>query len=303
MQKIVFTTSMGTAEIDDVNCSTVTGERILRLSGFDGNSKKNRLQTVQCIGMAGQRVLSALPEVQTVTADIAFAPVFLRNSRFVCTGAAGMYALRREVLSRFPLGVPGTLKYINDAGEYEIQARIDEVPLVSARNGYLCECRLSFTVDYPYWCRTVQSGTVTVSGGLPAVFTAVNLGDVESPVSGIIHCTSAMSAASPDCFTLTDGSSVLHFVKPLAENEELWFSLEYGNEFIMKKRTFVEGQYYTPWTDAYDYIDFPADYKPCRVGARRTVSGIPAATEFDFQLYSGGACTVRLNYHYLFNAI
>lgn len=304
MQKIIFTTSMGSVEIGDVNCSSVTGEKILRLSGFDGNSKKNRLQAVQCIGMAGQRVLSALPEVQTVTADIAFAPVYWQNNRFICTGAPGMYALRREVLSRFPLGVPGTLKYINDAGEYEIQARIDEVPLVSVKSGHLCECRLSFTADYPYWSRTVQSDKKTVTGGgLAAVFDALDLGDAESPISGVIHCTSTMSAASPDCFKLSGGGSDIHFVKPLSENEELWFSLEYGNELIVKKRIHVEGSYVTAWEDAYDHIDFPADYKPCRVGARQTVDGVPMATEFGFQLYSGGACTVQLSYHYLFNAI
>ena len=306
MEKIRFVTGIGTVEIDNVNVSTLTGEKILRLSSFDGNSAKTRVQAVQCIGMAGQRALSVLPDVKTVTADIAFAPIYLRNNRRVCTGPAGMYTLRREILKRFPLGLTGTLTYTNDVGEYEIQARVDEYPVITTKDGYLCECRIMFTCDYPYWCRTVQSTLVTVTGsGSTADFETLNLGDVASPISGTIRCLSDLGTPSEgnDYFTLIeDGSadSTIHFVKPLEQYDEIYFSLEYGNKFEVKKRLRYDDGTSTPWEDAYDYIDFPAEYEPCHI--RSSAEGV-GGTSFGFTLLTSGSVEVQLVYHHLYTAI
>lgn len=306
MEKIKFVTGAGTIEIDNVNDSTVTGEKILRLGSFDGNSAKTRIQAVQCLGMAGQRSLSVLPDVKTVTADIAFAPVYLRNNHRICTGEAGMHTLRREVLKRFPLGQSGTLTYTNDAGSYDIQARIDENPVVTVKSGYLCECRLMFTCDYPYWSRTIKSEAITVSSGGSAELEALNLGDVASPISGTVLCLSDLGAVSEgvtDYFKLTEGGDTnraIHFVKPLDQNEELFFSLEYGNEFVIKKRTRYSGGSYSMWEDASDFLDFPNEYEPCHV--RSPADGV-GGTLFTFSLNTSGSLKVQLDYHYLYTAI
>jgi len=305
MQKISFTTSVGTIEIDDVNNSSIAGEKIFRLNEFDGNSVKNRIHSVQCIGMAGQRTLSAIPEVKTVTAKISFAPVYLRGNRMTCTGAAGMYALRREVLKRFPLGETGTLIYTNNVGEYEILARLDEIPYVSVKAGYLCECTLMFTADYPYWCRTVKSEQRTISGNYIYLSTA-NLGDVESPISGTIICNSSLEDTpdeSGDYFRLTEGGDTnraIHFVKPLEVYDELYFSLEYGNEFIVKRRKNYGDGTVSDWKQAFDYIDFPTNYEPCHVGA---AGGGGRGTGFYFYLFTSGELSVQLDYRFLFTAI
>lgn len=307
MEKIKFVTGIGTVEIDNVNVSSLTGEKILRLSSFDGNSARTKVQAVQCIGMAGQRALSVLPDVKTVTADIAFAPVFLRNNRRICTGSAGMFTLRREILKRFPLGLTGTLTYTNDVSEYEIQARVDEYPTITVKDGYLCECRIMFTCDYPYWCRTLQSEIKTVSSiNRGAEFETLNLGDVASPISGTIKCTSALGSLSEgvtDYFILTEGGDTnraIHFVKPLSVNEQLYFSLEYGNEFIVKKRTLYSGGSSSLWEDAYEYIDFPTKYEPCHI---RSVADGVGGTLFIFRINTSGSAEVQLNYHHLYTAV
>ena len=310
MQKISFTSSLGTIEIGDVNCSSLNGEKIFRLNDFDGNSAKTKIHAVQCIGMAGQRVLSVLPDVKTVTAKIGFAPVYLSDNRLVCTGSAGMYTLRREVMRHFPLGRIGTLVYTNDNGSWETRARIDEIPFITVKNGWLCECTLMFTLDYPYWCRTVSTAAQTVSGSEGyAYFETANLGDVESPISGTIYCTSDIGETideAGDYFKLTEGGDTnrtIHFVKPLSENDELYFSLEYGNEFVVKKRKRYSGGSTTAWTDAFDYISFPTNYEPCHIGAPGYVSGVPLGTGFHFYLFASGSLSVKLDYRFLYTAI
>lgn len=311
MQKISFTSSLGTIEIGDVNCSSLNGEKIFRLNDFDGNSAKTKIHAVQCIGMAGQRVLSVLPDVKTVTAKIGFAPVYLSDNRLVCTGSAGMYTLRREVMRHFPLGQIGTLVYTNDNGSWETRARIDEIPFITVKNGWLCECNLMFTLDYPYWCRTVTTEAQTVSGsGGSAVFETINLGDTESPIAGTIYCTSDIGESTDieygDYFRITEGGDTnraIHFVKPLSVNDELYFSLEYGNEFIVKKRKRYPGGSTTAWGNAFDYISFPTNYEPCHIGAPGYISGVPLGTMFTFSLFASGSLSVKLDYRYLYTAI
>lgn len=304
MQKISFTTvSAGTIEIDDVNISSVSGEKILRLNRFDGGSAKTRTDSVQSIGMSGRRVISVTADVRTITAGISFAPVYTAGGRTALTGYAGMHRLRREVLKRFPLGETGTLRYTNDNEEYEIPARIDETPVVTVKDGFLCECELMFTADYPYWCRKVRSEKKTVSGS-PISFSAANLGDLESPISGTILCTSDLGEVSAgDCFRLSEGGSAnssIHFVRPLVQYDELFFSLEYGNEFIVRKRINYGDGRTTDWTDAYNYISFPTLYEPCRI--RKNEERI-TGTVFYFSLFTSGELEVQLTYNYLYNVI
>ena len=136
MRKISYTSSAGTITIDDVNTGKIdNASRMLRLNDFDGDSMKNSLQTVKCIGMQGQHTVSGTADPRTVIAKIGFAPVFFNGNRWLCTGDAGMHTLRREIGRHFPLGETGTLVYTDDTDSYEINARIDEKPHVSVKSG------------------------------------------------------------------------------------------------------------------------------------------------------------------------
>ena len=299
MQKIRFTTvSAGTIEIDDVNISSLTGEKILRLSEFDGNSSKARIDAIKCIDMPGQRVISAIADVKTVMAKIAFAPVYLSENKLVCTGSPGMYNLRREVLKRFPLGETGTLTYINDAGSYEIRARIDEKPAVTVKSGYLCECTRLFSCDYPYWCRSSDSGKSSVVLNSPALITPDSYGDISSPVSGIITCTETLSGLPSgrlEHFVLRDSAyngRRISFCKALSQGEKLKFCFGYNNEWKVRKS--VDGG--STWSDAINYVYFLEWTEPPE-------SNPVNNTRFVFELFESGALDVELSFMNLYTSI
>ena len=291
MQKISYTTSAGTVEIDDVNVSSLGGERVFRLNDFDGNSGKTRIEAVNCIDMPGQRTLSVYPDVKTVTAKIAFAPVYLRGNRLRCTGAAGMYALRREVMRHFPLGENGTLTYTNSSGTYTITARLDEIPVVSVKDGYLCECTLMFTCDYPYWCKQVKSAVQSVSAGNSATFVPTVHGDVASPVGGIVRCTQNFGDAGQDgiFFQLYDSvyqARCVSFCKDMTAGSTLEFSFLYNNKWTV----LYNG---SPATDSVYFREYS---EPC--------INLPSGSTFVFDLWaSSGSVNVQLVYNNLYIAV
>lgn len=282
MQRISFTTSAGTITIDDVNTSSIGGERILRLNEFDPNSAKTRVEAVQCIGMSGQKVLSSVVDTKTVTAKISFAPVYFQNNRFKCTGAAGMYSLRREVLRRFPLNIVGTLTYTNDCDTYTIKARIDQAPTVATRDGYLCECTILFTCDYPYWCKAVTSEKLTVSSGGSVIFTPPEYGDIASPIGGIIDCTQTLTADENGIYyniVNTDNRfRRVDFCEPLYSGTRNTFNLLYNNEWN------VPGDIY--------FVEYS---EPC--------VSYPNSSRFCFSLPGTGSAEVRLIYYNLYVAV
>jgi hypothetical protein len=292
MQKISFTTaSAGTIEFDDVNISSLNGERIFRLCDFDGNSQKTKSEAVQCIGMPGQRTLLTLPAVKTIMVKLAFAPVYVRNTRIVCTGTAGMYALRREVLRHFPLGESGTLIYNNDVGIYTITARLEEVPVVAVQPGCFCECTLYLTADYPYWCRPMYSEVQTVVSGSPAIFEPPEYGDIESPVGGIITCTQSQ-LNDGEAGTLTNyenqyasRTKQIRFCRPLQAGETLTFSFLYNNEWSV----LLNG------SPASDFVYFEPGVTPC--------TSVPGKSTFRFTSGGGGSLDVQLIYRNLCIAI
>lgn len=290
MQKITYITSVGRIEIDDVNTSSIDGERVrcLRLNEFDGNSAKNRIEAVRCIDMPGQRTLSALPEVKTISAKISFAPISDIDGVLVCTGAEGMYRLRNEVLRHFPLGETATLVYINDNGFYTITARIDEKPVFTVKDGYLCECTMYFTADYPYWCKTLYSKTETVVTDSPAIFEPPEYGEIESPVGGMITCIQSQSNEG-ETGTLVNfenqyvsRTKQIRFCRPLQAGEILTFSFLYNNEWSV----LLNG------SAASDFVYFDPGVKPC--------TSIPGQSTFKFISGGGGELAVQLIYRNLF---
>ena len=296
MQKIKFITSIGTVEIDDVNTSSIGGEyRKLWLSDFDGNSQNLILNTVRCIGMDGQRTISAVRDTKIITADITFTPLYYENNRLICRGERGMHELRREILRLFPLGVSGILEYSNDSGNFQIGARIDEAPKITVRDGWLCECKILFTADYPYWSKTVVSDSYEVTAGESVTITSEAYGDMESPVSGIITCIEALGESDSGVYFAlenADGNNAIRFVKPMTEGQQLKFSLEFNNKFEILTRLDEDSE----WVNAYEYLRYSELWQPCRNRA--------APTDFKFSVFSDtGKLGIVLNYHNLFTAI
>lgn len=289
MQKIKFRSSSGTIEITDGNLSSIGGEskKILSLDDIDPNSQKSVVQSVKCIDMPGQRFVSSVPDVKTIMLKLSFAPVYLAEGLFR-TSEAEMYALRREVLKYFPLGETGTLEYTNANGTYEISARLDEIPSVVCRDGYLCECTLYLTCDYPYWSHTVTSETYSA----PSTIVPTEYGDIPSPISGIITCTASMSEMGEDWvtyFRVKETGSVFHtidFCKPLATGEVLTFSLGFNNEFKIL---------YGNGADASEYVFFSQYSEPC-------LSRPPSGT-ISFELYAGGSANIQISFHNLFTIV
>lgn len=195
MQQITFTTSMGTAVINDCDTSAVNGEWCrLHLNDFDGNSQSLNTDTVECIGIPGQRLINYTPRAKTITAKIGFAPLYRSQNAIVCTGESGKYKLRRELLNLFPLGEAGELNYKNSYGEYRITARLAETPLVSYTAGVWAEATLTFVADYPYWTYPLtESPTVQLTPGSTWLITPAKRGDINSPFEIIIECTEAIT--------------------------------------------------------------------------------------------------------------
>lgn len=198
MQQITFTTSAGTVIINDCDTSAVNGTWCrLWLNDFDGNSQALNTDTVECVGIPGQRVINSVPRARTITAKIGFAPLYRSQNAIICTGEHGKYKLRRELLRLFPLGEVGELNYKNSFGEYRIKARLSEVPRVSCTAGVWAEATLTLVADYPYWTYPLtESPEITLSAGTTGIITPTKKGDIDSPVEIIIECTEAITGSS-----------------------------------------------------------------------------------------------------------
>ena len=297
MQSIRFTTSMGEAVINDVNSSHIGGAyRKLSLSEFEGNSQNLIVNSVKCIGMNGQRTTSTKRDTKAITAKIIFAPLYYEENRLICRGERGMHELRREILGLFPLGVRGTLQYSNDCGTYQIGARLDESPKITVRDGWFCECMLVFTADYPYWSKTLESETYTATAGSPVTFSSAECGDIESPVSGVITCSTAPSGeVNTAYFRLETEKGRIDFVRPMTEGQQLSFNLEFDNKLEIKTR-YIGDNGYGEWKDAYEYLYYTESWKPCRNGTAPTTFKLSDLSET-------GELNIKLRYHNLFTAV
>jgi hypothetical protein len=210
MQQITFTSSAGEVTINDCGTSKMNGEGgflNLWLNDFDGNSQALNTDTVECIGIPGQRVLNNVPKAKMITAKIGFAPIYLMDNTIVCTGERGKYELRRKLLKLFPLGETAELNYKNSYGEYRIKARLSEVPIINYEAGLYAVATLIFVADYPYWTfPLLDSETITISGGeIGEIAPSSHRGDIDSPIEVIIEAISTISASESYGRTLKIG--------------------------------------------------------------------------------------------------
>ena len=290
MNKIKFTTKFGTAEISDSGISTIDGEsRMLWLNDIDANSGNMRLNTIQPLEMPGQRVLSAVPSECTIVLSIAFAPIYISANEKICTGQSGMDLLRREVMMRFPLGISGTLEYTNANGTYTITARADETPVITVRDGWLCEAKVYLTADYPYWCKPCTLPKGTAEPGNDAVMVARESGDIASPVMIEITCIETVSG-SGTLFTFKEENGnfkKIDFVRGLEAGEKLKVNLMYNNDFSVMYHTNSMSGYGRANGFIYltEYCVFPENMPGGSVFSLSTVSGKLEAEVTCFNLF------------------
>lgn len=196
MEQITFTTSAGTAIINDCDTSSMNGEwNKLWLNEFDGNSQKANTDTISCIGIPGQRLINSTLAAKSITAKIGFAPLYRSLNAIQCAGERGKFELRRKLLKMLPLGEIGELNYKNSYGEYRIKARLSEVPRVSYTAGAWAEATLNFVADYPYWTYPIsESEEIALTAGVPGIIAPTVHGDINSPIEVVIKCTEDITA-------------------------------------------------------------------------------------------------------------
>lgn len=297
MQQITFTTSAGTVVVNDCDTSAVNGTWCrLWLNEFDGNSQALNTDTVECIGIPGQRVINSIPRAKTITAKIGFAPLYRSQNAIICTGERGMYKLRRELLNLFPLGEVGELNYKNNFGEYRIKARLAEVPRVSCTAGVWAEATLTLVADYPYWTFPLtESPEITLSAGTTGIITPTKKGDIDSPIEIIVECTENISGdydqSRIKIAHLSDIDSYLLGVNccvDITAGVKLKFSIGIDGELMSYR------WWYTKW------IGWPTALTVR--GHEREVCNTTALEPFGFSI-SSGAAKAKIIYHNIVTAI
>lgn len=290
MQEITFSTSSGTITINDCGTSSVNGKQcLLWLNDFDGNSLSQRLDAIECIDIPGQKVLSTTPKPRTIVLKIGFAPIDREQGAAVCRGEAGKHLLRREVLRAFSLGEEGTLFYRNNAGSFQITARLDEIPRISYTAGAWAEATVYLTADYPYWTYPLtKSPEVIVTPSSPGIITSTAFGDIESPVEVIVQCTEGISASGGGLrlkFFVNNVDSYLLGVNCYADipaGTTIKYDIGTKGELMSYR---LAG---SRWVNAPEYWTFMGN-------ERRVCNGI-SATDFNARISSGSA-SVKIVYH------
>lgn len=290
MQEITFSTSSGTITINDCGTSSVNGKQcLLWLNDFDGNILSQRLDAIECIDIPGQKVLSATPKPRTIVLKIGFAPIDREQGAAVCRGEAGKHLLRREILRAFSLGEEGTLFYRNDAGSFQITARLDEIPRISYTAGAWAEATVYLTADYPYWTYPLtESPEVIVTPSDPGIITSTAFGDIESPVEVIVQCAEGISASGGGLrlkLFVNNVDSYLLGVNCYADipaGTTIKYDIGTKGELMSYR---LAG---SRWVNAPEYWTFMGN-------ERRVCNGI-SATDFNARISSGSAA-VKVIYH------
>lgn len=290
MQEITFSTDSGTITINDCGTSSVNGKQcLLWLNDFDGNSLSQRLDAIECIDIPGQKVLSATPKPRTIVLKIGFVPIDREQGAAVCRGEAGKHLLRREILRVFPLGEEGALFYRNNAGSYQITARLDEIPRISYTAGAWAEATVYLTADYPYWTYPLtESPEVIVTPSDPGIITSTAFGDIESPVEVIVKCTESISASGGGLrlkIFINDADSYLLGVNCYADIPAgTTIKYNIGAQGELMSYHLVEDT----WVSAPQYWTF--------MGYERRVCNGISATDFKARISSGSAAA-KIIYH------
>ena len=191
MQKVIFSTAIGTSvTIDDVNTSKDSNGYVpLHLLSFDGNSNGYTHDTSERVGFDGAGFYGAKANARAIEIDIALLP---RDGK-----EATMYDLRRAMLRYFPPGVEGTLKYTNSAGKtYQIEAVVNEYPVVEREAGVLCTTKISLTAYTPFW--RIKANDIELSAAAGTTQSTTFTADTEQKIPALVAITASSAMVGTD---------------------------------------------------------------------------------------------------------
>lgn len=198
MQKVIFSTAIGTSvTIDDVNTSKdANGYVPLHLLSFDGNSNGYTHDTSERVGFDGAGFYGAKANARAMEIDIALLPRDGKEST--------MYDLRRAMLRYFPPGVEGTLKYTNSAGKtYQIEAVVNEYPVVEREAGVLCTTKIGLTAYTPFWRIKADDIELSAAAGTTQSTTFTAATERKIPALVAITASSAMTGTDTHSAIIT----------------------------------------------------------------------------------------------------
>lgn len=198
MQKVIFSTAIGTSvTIDDVNTSKdANGYVPLHLLSFEGNSEGYTNDTSERVGFDGAGFYGAKANARAIEIDIALLP---RDGR-----ETTMYELRRAMLRYFPPGVEGTLKYTNSAGkEYQIEAVVNECPVVEREAGVLCTTKIALKAYTPFWRIKADDIELSAAAGTTQSTTFTAATELKIPALVAITASSAMTGTDTHSAIIT----------------------------------------------------------------------------------------------------
>ena len=191
MQKVIFSTAIGTSvTIDDVNTSKdANGYVPLHLLSFEGNSEGYTHDTSERVGFDGAGFYGAKANAKAIEIDIALLPRDGREST--------MYDLRRAMLRYFPPGVEGTLKYTNSAGkEYQIEAVVNECPVVEREAGVLCTTKIALTAYTPFW--RIKAADIELSAAAGTTQSTTFTAATERKIPALVAITASSAMTGTD---------------------------------------------------------------------------------------------------------
>lgn len=191
MQKVIFSTAIGTSvTIDDVNTSKdANGYVPLHLLSFEGNSEGYTHDTSERVGFDGAGFYGAKANAKAIEIDIALLPRDGREST--------MYDLRRAMLRYFPPGVEGTLKYTNSAGKtYQIEAVVNECPVVEREAGVLCTTKIALTAYTPFW--RIKADDIELSAAAGTTQSTTFTAATERKIPALVAITASSAMAGTD---------------------------------------------------------------------------------------------------------
>lgn len=244
MQKITFGTSYGTISVSDYNVADIDGfKQPIWLKEFDPNSVVVSADTVQCIGMDGQHIISQTTNPRSIKITLTFdGSTYTSGKGYTKNSENEMYYLRSLIMKHFPLKETGLLTYTvkksNSLKTYYINARMTEYPYIEQICGTLCTASFYLVADYPYWRQDVSGNLYTVTYNDPVAVVVLTEGDIDSPVIFEMECVKKITGNTTGTFfkfwQIEGGDCSMSFVKNLEVGQKLVMNSGLNNQVYIK---------------------------------------------------------------------
>lgn len=249
MQKLVFTNSRGQS-------ITIGNTAPFILSKIDGTgSPQTTILTSKAPGQDGKSYHRTLLEERILSIE---GTVF-------GTSSEDMFKKRQQLCSIFNPKLEGTLTYMNDAGNHEINCTVQDSPSFKDKSEPIQEFLVQLFCPNPFWLDSYISSKKLsyIMGGLsfplklPTIFATrghkaiiINAGDAETPVE--------IEFYGPATNPVIKNNTINKYIKikrDIGENDKLIINTEFGNKTVKIIR--ADGSI----EDAKYYIDLNPDFE------------------------------------------